>query len=394
MVRWFTRLRVPEWMRDGALAVLVAAMQMLSVHRVAPGQAARALADPVQLGYVLLAASGLLLTARRRWPRAVFAAIAALSLGYYAAGYPDGPGWLALFVAVYTLTAYGDGRGSLRIAAGGLVALTAGWLATADLSPLLAAGWVFFRIGGAVMAASLGESVRSRHLLTVQAQRRAEHAERTREELARRRVDAERLRIAREVHDTVAHALSVINVHAGVTAHILGKRPEQAGETLATIERTSAQALRELRATLGMLRDEPGGRGEPEPGLARVDELVATARRAGLDLDVDVLPPPPDLPGAVDHAAYRVVQESITNAIRHAGTAHVTVRVAYTPEYVEVAVSDDGPGPDGAGDGQGRGLRGMRERCWMLGGELTAGPRPGGGFSVRARLPARAAVPS
>lgn len=394
MTGWFTRVRVPVWAWDGALAALVAVMQILSVHRVAPGQTARALGDPGQSGYALLAVSGLLLAARRRWPRTVFAAIGALSLGYYAAGYPDGPGWLALFVAVYTLTAYGDGGRSVRIAAGGLVVLTAGWLATADLSPLLDAGWVFFRIGGGVMAASLGESVRSRHVLAVRAQQRAEHAEHTREEVARRRVDAERLRIAREVHDTVAHALSVINVHAGVTAHILGKRPEQARETLATIEHTSAQALRELRATLGVLRDEPGDPRDPDPGLARVAELVTTARRAGLDLDVDVSPSPRDLPAAVDHAAYRVVQESITNAIRHAGPAHVTVRVAYLPEYLEVEVSDDGPGPDGAGDGHGRGLRGMRERCRMLGGELTAGPRPGGGFAVRARLPTHAAVPS
>jgi signal transduction histidine kinase len=201
-------------------------------------------------------------------------------------------------------------------------------------------------------------------------------------------VDAERLRIAREVHDTVAHAIAVINVQAGVTAHVLDKRPEQARETLVTIEQTSARALGELRATLGMLRDAEDRRA-PTPGLGQVEELVGVAREAGLDVKLEVASPPRELPSAVDQAAYRILQESITNVIRHAGPARVTVSLTYGPDALELRVADDGRGPRDAGHGAegGQGIVGMRERAALLGGELTAGARPGGGFQVEARLP-------
>jgi signal transduction histidine kinase len=245
---------------------------------------------------------------------------------------------------------------------------------------------VFFRIGTAVMAATLGESVRGRRVLAAEAEERAARAEQTKEEEARRRVDAERLRIAREVHDTVAHAIAVINVQAGVTAHVLDKRPEQARETLVTIEQTSARALGELRATLGMLRDAEDRRAPP-PGLGQVEELVGMAREAGLDVKLEVASPARELPSAVDQAAYRILQESITNVIRHAGPARVTVSLTYGLDELELRVADDGRGPLGTGAEGGRGIVGMRERAALLGGELTAGPRPGGGFQVRACLP-------
>jgi signal transduction histidine kinase len=232
----------------------------------------------------------------------------------------------------------------------------------------------------------MGVSVRMRRKLIAEAHARAEGAERTREEEARRRVDAERLRIAREVHDTVAHAIAVINVQAGVTAHVLDKHPEQARATLVTIEQTSARALRELRVTLGVLRgaDEDGR--APAPGLDRVDELVGIAREAGLDVTVESREALRELPGAVDTAAYRILQESITNVIRHAGPTRVTVALAHGADDLTIRVSDDGRGP-ADGNGSGRGIQGMQERCELLGGELTAGPRPAGGFEVLARLP-------
>ena len=150
-------------------------------------------------------------------------------MAYFSLGYPDGPGWLGLFVATYTLTAHGDGRRSLVVAGAGIAILAVVWLiADADIEPEAAIGWVFFRIGATVMSAALGESARSRRVIVAEAQERAERAERTREEEARARVDAERLRIAREVHDTVAHSIAIINVQAGVTAHILDKRPDRA----------------------------------------------------------------------------------------------------------------------------------------------------------------------
>jgi signal transduction histidine kinase len=386
-----SRLRLPVPVQDVLLAVFVTLFQLLGTQRAAANQpGARPLADPAYLGYVLLTVAGLALLIRRRWPVAVFATTVAVSLVYYTAGYPDGPGWIGLFVAAYTLTAQGDGHRSVQIVAAGIAVVTVGWLLVADLQPGGAAGWVLFRIGTAVMAAALGESVRTRRALAAEALERAERAEQAREEEARRRVDAERLRIAREVHDTVAHAIAVINVQAGVTAHVLDKRPEQARETLEVIEQTSARALGELRATLGMLRDADDDRRAPTPGLNQVEELAALAREAGLDVKVEVASPPRELPGTTDHAAYRILQESITNAIRHAGSARVLVSVTYGPSDLELLVADDGHGPrDAARDAgdAGRGIVGMRERAALLGGELAAGPRPGGGFQVRARLP-------
>jgi signal transduction histidine kinase len=387
-----TRLRLPQQVQDALLAVLVAVFQILGTRQIADSQGLARLADPANLGYVLLAVSGLVLVARRRWPVAVFATTAAVSIAYYTAGYPDGPGWIALFIAMYTVAEQGDGRRSMYIVGAGIVVLTAVWLLTADLAPLDAAGWVFFRIGTSFLAGFVGDMVRARRELLAEAQQRAERAERTREEEARRRVDAERLRIAREVHDTVAHAIAVINVQAGVTAHVLDRRPQQAREALLTIEQTSARALGELRATLGVLRDASDDRRAPAPGLAQIDELAGLARDAGLDVRVEVCSSPRELPSAVDTAAYRIVQESLTNAIRHAGPARVVISLTYAASDLEIHVADDGTGPRGAnhdGEGGGRGITGMRERAALLGGELTAGPRPAGGFQVCARLPLR-----
>jgi signal transduction histidine kinase len=333
----------------------------------------------------------------------VFIMAALASLAYYTVGFSDGPGWIGLFVALYTLTAYGDGRRSPAIAGVGITVLATGWLiAGADVVPRAAIGWVFFRIAASVMAAALGESVRSRRAVAAEALERARQAERTREEEARSRVGAERLRIAREVHDTVAHAITIINVQAGVTAYLLDKRPERAREALETIEQTSAQALHEMRAVLGVLRDSDNGR-MPHPGLGQVNELTAMAREAGLDVELDVTSSTAPLPSAVDHTAYRILQESITNVIRHVGPTRVTVALDYGTDALEVRVTDEG-GRDASGDdagdprpaagavnggstAPGRGIVGMRERCGLLGGELTAGPRPCGGFEVKARLP-------
>jgi signal transduction histidine kinase len=350
----------------------------------------RPLTDLGHLGYVLLIVSGLALAVRRRWPAPVFITVALASLVYYTVGFSDGPGWIGLFVGLYTLTAYGDGRRSPVIAGVGITVLAVGWLtAAADIEPRAAIGWVFFRIAASVMAAALGESVRSRRAVAAEAVERAGHAERTREEEARSRVDAERLRIAREVHDTVAHAIAIINVQAGVTAYLLDKRPERARDALLTIERTSSQALHEMRTVLGVLRDSDEGR-VPHPGLGQVDALTAMAREAGLDVNVEATSSGALVASAVDHTAYRILQESITNVIRHVGPTRVTVSLDYGTDVLEVRVTDEG-GRNASGDGgpaePGHGIVGMRERCGLLGGELTAGPRPSGGFEVKARLP-------
>jgi signal transduction histidine kinase len=387
--------RLPVLAQDVLLGLFVAVMQVQGTLAKPQEVGSRPLSDLGHLGYVLLIASGLVLIVRRRWPLPVFITAALASLVYYAIGFSDGPGWIGLFVALYTLTAYGDGRRSLMIASAGITVLATGWLIdAADIQPRPAIGWVFFRIAASIMAAALGESIRSRHVIAAEAQERARQAERTREDEARSRVDAERLRIAREVHDTVAHAIAIINVQAGVTAYLLDKRPERAREALETIEQTSAQALHEMRAVLGVLRDSDNGR-VPHPGLGQINELTAVAREAGLDIKLEMGASAAPLPGVVDNTAYRILQESITNVIRHVGPTRVTIALDYGTDVLEVRVADDGA-PDESGDGAaipgapaepGRGIVGMRERCGLLGGELTAGPRSCGGFEVRARLP-------
>ena len=403
MERRAVRIRLPVLAQDALLGLVVAVMQVQGTLAKPSDVGAWPLSDFGYLGYALLIVSGLVLAVRRRWPVAVFITAALASLVYYAIGFSDGPGWIGLFIALYTLTAYGDGRRSLALAGVGITVLATGWLSAAtDIVPRAAIGWVFFRIAASVMAAALGESVRSRRAVAAEALERARQAERTREEEARSRVDAERLRIAREVHDTVAHAIAIINVQAGVTAYLLGKRPERAREALVTIEQTSAQALHEMRAVLGVLRDSDNGR-VPHPGLRQVNELTAMAREAGLDVKLDVASSTAPLPSAVDHTVYRILQESITNVIRHVGPTRVTVALDYGTDVLEVRVTDEG-GQDASGDDAagprpaagpvngspaepGRGIVGMRERCGLLGGELTAGPRPCGGFEVKARLP-------
>jgi signal transduction histidine kinase len=394
--------------QDVVLALFVTVMQVQgTVARVAAEGAPRPLTDFGNLGFALLVVSGLIVAVRRRWPVSVFVTTALASLVYFGFDFPDGPGWLGLFVGLYTLTAYGDGRRSLVIAGVGTGVLAIGWLfAAADIEPRAAIGWVFFRIGASVMSAALGESVRSRRVIAAEAQERAELAERTREEEARARVDAERLRIAREVHDTVAHAIAIINIQSGVTAHVLDKRPERAREALQAIEQTSSRALREMRAILGVLRDDNDGR-VPHPGLGQIDELTAKARDAGLDVTLEATSPATPLPSAVGSAAYRILQESITNVIRHVGPTRVKVALNPGIDVLEIHVTNEGrraaPGDDpadphvpaqhptsnstGSSAKPGRGILGMRERCQLLGGEFDAGPTPGGGFEVTARLP-------
>ena len=231
------------------------------------------------------------------------------------------------------------------------------------------------------------------HLREVE--QRAEEAERTRDEAARRMAMEERLRIARELHDSLTHSISVIQVQAGVAVHLARKRGEDVPPALAAIQEAGADAARELRATLGVLRSEEDGDGS---GLGQLDSLVARARAEGLPVAVNVTGAQRPLPPEVDQVAYRIVPEALPNVSRHAGHACASVRLHYTPETLSVQVDDDGQGPViGTGTstgarppGAGLGLVGMRERVSALGGQLQAGPHGDGGFRVRAELPARA----
>lgn len=387
MAALVARLRPPAWAQDALLAAFVTFFQIRGTILVSGNQAARPLADLHGLGYALLALGGVALVARRRSPVGVFAFLALLNAAYYLLRFPDGPGWTGLFIALYSLVAYGEPDRSLPTAVIAMSGLTAVWLLTAQLRPLNAAGWVFFRIGTAVMAAALGESVRTRRELLAAAVERAARAEHGREAEARQRADAERLRIARDVHDTVAHAIALINVQAGAARHVLDRHPARARDALTTIEATSAQALNELRTTLGVLRTAAAPE-QPDspPALRQIDDIAAVARDAGLHVTVTLPQSLRQLPDTTQKAAYRVVQESLTNVIRHANATRVAVSLGITDGHLHVDIDDDGTGPATAGHG-GHGVTGMQERCEVLGGHLTVGPRPDGGFRVQAWLP-------
>ncbi len=260
-----------------------------------------------------------------------------------------------------------------------------------------AAGWII-SAGFGVVASRVWRL----HLREVE--QRAEEAERTRDEVARRRAVEERLRIARELHDSLTHNISVICVQSGVAVHLARKRGEEVSPALLAIQEASADAARELRTTLGVLRSDEDG---DSSGLGHLDRLAARARTAGLPVTVNVTGAKRALPPEVDQPAYRIVQEALTNVSRHAGPASAWVHLCYTSDALQIQVDDDGVGlstakstatrtangnghnpGNGADNGRGLGLMGMRERVAALGGRLQAGPRDGGGFQVRAEIPA------
>jgi signal transduction histidine kinase len=251
----------------------------------------------------------------------------------------------------------------------------------------------FYAAGWLISAGVMAVTFRMWQLHIREVEQRAEEAERTRDEAARRRAMEERLRIARELHDSLTHSISVIQVQAGVAVHLARKRGEDVPPALLAIQEAGADAVRELRATLGVLRSEDDGDGS---GLGQLDGLVARARAAGLPVTLSVTGPERPLPPDVDQAAYRIVQEALTNVSRHAGHASATVHLQYTPEALSIQVDDDGgvgtvaPAGPRPSSGPGLGLAGMRERVSALGGQLRAGPQDDGGFQVRAELPARA----
>jgi signal transduction histidine kinase len=390
---------------DAALAVGIGLVQVVSLvvsERIGRSPDWRA---PDALAWLLLVAGPAALLLRRRWPLGVLAVTVACGLVYAARTYPEGPSQLATFPALWTVALTVPRRTAWLAAAATSVAAAGAELVLYgetmfDGEPLYAAVTVF-------AAMWWGESVRARRAYVAELRDRAERAERTRDEEARRRVDEERLRIARELHDVVSHTIGVISVQAGVAAHLLHRRPDKAADSLAAIRQASDEALGELHAMLGVLRDRDGDGGgaplAPAPGLAELDALVAQAAGTGLEVKVSLEGEPRRLPPAVDLAAYRVVQESLTNVVRHAGASRADVTVSHHDGVVEVEIVDDGNGdgvgsasgrrstgsdrPGRSGSGSGQGIPGMRERAAALGGTLEAGPRAEGGFRVRATLP-------
>ena len=233
---------------------------------------------------------------------------------------------------------------------------------------------------------------RSRREYTNIVEERASLLEREREVRAREAVADERARIARELHDIVGHALNLIVIQSGGAQRVFQSKPELARDSLASIESTGRRALTDMERMLGILRGaaEVDEVLSPQPGLSQVESLAARVSQAGLPVEVTVEGAPVALPPSVDLSAYRIIQEALTNALKHAGPAHATVKISHFPDSLELEITDDGQGAsgEGAGDYQGgRGLIGMRERVALFGGELSVGPRSGGGFRVHVRLP-------
>jgi signal transduction histidine kinase len=303
-----------------------------------------------------------------------------------------------LFVAIVVLLATGYSAGRHLAGRRSVFALVFGAVVVVTISIIFDPGDIFFPVTFFWIVPWLaGRTLRNQTMLARELAEKAERAEHAREEDERRAIALERSRIARELHDVLAHNLSVMVVQASAARRIVERNPEQAVEVAALIERTGREALAEIRHLFGAVRRGEGEDLSGPASITRVDELARRARAAGLKVELRVLGEAVPLPPGIDLTAYRIVQEALTNALKHAGSARASVTVAYEPNEVVLSVEDDGEGPREADDlsdaGGGHGLVGMRERAALYGGLVQAGRRRGGGFAVRARLPTRPLVP-
>jgi signal transduction histidine kinase len=371
--------RIPPYVIDGALALLLAVPTVAGL-----------LADESQVARPwwvlgpLAALTALPLVVRRSRALAVFAITTAAWLGLAVVGIDTfAPG---VAVAVYTLAAHCERRVAIRAAIVGLAAVLPIYLATNGSRPgsaiptlvVLVASWI------------LGDNLRTRRAYLRELEEKAKRLERERAESDRRAAAEEQARIARELHDVIAHNVSVMVLQAAGGREVFDAEPARARDALASIEATGREALTELRRLLGLAHaGEDGASVGPQPGLVSLGALVDQVRGAGLEVELVFEGDEGDVPPAVELSAYRIVQEALTNTLRHAFAKHAWVFVRRTDGEFEVEVLDDGAGPSPTGSPDGRGLVGMRERVALFEGELEAGPRKDGGFRIRARLPLR-----
>lgn len=380
----FTR-RSPAWARLWLPVIISFAVQVPAAFVTWDGMTRTASAR--ELGTDLAIAVGLALVGpvalvfARRAPGPVVAVVAvAASVDLLLAAGGDGPPYIAFAFAIGSAIVRGA-----RVWA--WVSIGVSWIATMIGGLAMGLEWQPFRVVGItvgiLLLVGMAEGVRTRR----------EHADELRATIARRRqseVQAERVRIARELHDVLAHSLSQINVQAGVGLHLMDKQPEKAAAALASIKETSKTALDEVRSVLGILRAEGGDPGAPlvpEPDLSRLEGLAASVTAQGIDVHLDNRLG--DVPQATQLALYRIVQESLTNVVRHSRASRAWVDLVENDDGYLVSITDDGSGGGASPDSGGRGLLGMHERAELLGGTLTAHARPGGGFEVVARVPRR-----
>jgi signal transduction histidine kinase len=339
--------------------------------------------DPKALGVSLAVVACLPLLVRRSHPLAVLAittaATVAISVGWgYESPFPAA-------VALATVADECERRISLAAGAAGVFVLSVPWGHPAY-------GWrdVVGRVIGFSLAWVIGDSFGVRRRYVAALEERAARLEREREADAARAAAEEQARIARELHDVLAHNVSVMVVQAAAANDVFDSQPERAREALRSIETTGRDALAELRRLLGVVRGDGAGYA-PQPSLDRLDELVEQVRSSGLDVAITIEGEPRELPAGIDLSAYRVVQEALTNTLKHARANRAEVSLRFRSDGLDVDVRDDGVGA-GNGDGGGNGLIGMRERVAVYGGSFTAGPGPDGGFAVSARFPVEVPV--
>ncbi|MEV5611588.1 sensor histidine kinase [Streptomyces sp. NPDC052225] len=340
---------------------------------------------------------------RRRMPERMLVLTAVAGLGQLVFDARVNPSDFAMLVIVYTVAADGARWASRAGLAMGLCAAPLSQLRwpTVETSGAGQIAVTVFQMVPFALAWVLGDSLRTRRAYLAQLEERAARLEREREAQSKVAVAAERARIARELHDVVAHNVSVMVVQADGAAYVLDQAPDQAKKALETISGTGRQALAEMRRLLGVLRTgepEEGGEYVPQPDVEQIEDLVEQVRTAGLPVDFKVEGTPRQLPSGVELTAYRIVQEALTNTRKHGGpNAGASVRLVYFDDGLGLLVEDDGKGAphelyeDGGADGRGHGLIGMRERVGMVGGTLDAGPRPGGGFRISVLLPLKPA---
>lgn len=386
---------------DVVVAVLLWALATYSSTLVDSGNGEGPVAgNPVSIAvFVVSGVASLTLLWRREFPRAVLAITTVCGVlvgawGFEVSIFTAG----AAFVAAYSFGLWWPQLRTAKIAPGlsGLALLIASL--AHGLTPVLTGGRVSL-IMGCCLAGAFAEAGRNRRNYLSALHARAELAERTREEEARQRVGEERVRIARELHDIVAHHMALAHAQASTAAYLLRSQPDQAQEMLDQLAGTTSAALRELKATVGLLReDDSDAPLEPTPGLAQLSDLITSFEQTGLTVELSITGVPRPLSPGADLTGYRIIQEALTNVTKHASTATATVRLVYSRQLLTISVSDDGgkvPVPmPGEGDSeskdldnQGYGLIGMNERAVSVGGHLSAGSRPDGGFEVTTELP-------
>uniref|UniRef100_UPI0031E00EEF sensor histidine kinase n=1 Tax=Streptomyces hawaiiensis TaxID=67305 RepID=UPI0031E00EEF len=373
-----------ERIRDALPAVVLV---LVGTAATAAGEGGSGWHAPRPAGTAWMALACAPLAFRSRWPLAVVIASLAVDLAHLSVAPEFSMTPAASLVALYTLATLSSRRTAWITGVIASVLITAVY-AVADSEPPLA-GASLLRFDLAIAATALGDAVRTRRRHLAEVEARAERAERSREQEARRRVTEERVRIARELHDVVAHHITLVNAQAGVAHHLMRHDPDRAYEALAHIKDNSRAALDELRATVGLLRqpdDGPDSRA-PIPGLADLDALVSGVRTGGLSVEVGCTGTPRPVAPATELTAYRIVQEALTNTHKHASATRAEVELDYGPDRLRVTVTDDGRPGAVQGPGSGHGLIGMRERATAIGGTVIAGPLPDGGFRVVAELP-------